>query len=674
MADALFVAPADRVSSVRSRQEGEAPRGSEEPRGIGLPNAIVLLSIALVFAGALRAGLGGAWEGFALGPRAGLLLYDVGQHLGFALAVAAVVGAWQRWGPHSRAGGLFALASVSIAVGWVVLGPDLEGLAAKLWHLSRSEWLHPVLVVSGSLTVVLATLVGSWLGRPGWRWIPFSVSAAVLVGHAARDYPGIHLALVANSIALGATALATWRAAAPGWLVVIRPGLVTMASVVGAFALFVPAPHWLRVALTRSTASVAAPFVLPLWPAAGEGGSPQALGSASAWFARRDEARSVPPTKPQLIADDTMVVLLVADSLRADFLEARETRALLPNMTRLCAEGISFSRARAPGSATVESLTSLFSGLYFSQIYWQRHPLASAWFPHADPTARFTDLLTEARASTVSFPSARWLTSSWGVARGFSEERLVALSPRTGYSPSSAVVAQLVSRLRQSRQPLFAYAHLFDAHVTVRRKLQKGSDVERYMLGLQTIDAELGRLLAALEKDSLDQRVLLIFTSDHGEALGQHATPTHGATLYEELLRVPLCFWGEYLSPGVVKEPVSLIDIGPTVLDLMGVPTPGKFMGQSLVGMLRRDEQRLTRPIIAEGRLKTAMVFRDGIKAIVDDRWHTVEIYDLARDPWESHNLWDRASPELKSRVAALRAFFRTQTLRRPGYEIPHRR
>ena len=370
-----------------------------------------------------------------------------------------------------------------------------------------------------------------------------------------------------------------------------------------------------------------------------------------------------------------MVMLVVVDSLRADFLEDREARVRLPNMSRLCSEGVSFTRAHAPGSATVPSLTSLFTGLYFSQVYWQRRPGEAAWFPHADPTVRFPELLSEGGVSTVNFAAARWLLGSWGVARGFVENKPLPRSPETRVAASSVVISALIERLQgQSKQPLFAYAHLFDAEAKVRRKRQSGSDIERYLSALQGIDTELGRLLVAVEKAPLARRVIVIFTSDHGEALGQHATATHGTTLYEEVLQVPLCFWGEYLSPVVVDELVSLVDLGPTVLDLMGMPTPGKFMGQSLVGTLRRDHPRLTRPIVAETRLKKAMLFGDGIKVIVDDRVHTVEMYDLMRDPWELYNLWDRADVPLKARVGALNAFFQVHTLHRPGYEVPWRR
>jgi arylsulfatase A-like enzyme len=112
------------------------------------------------------------------------------------------------------------------------------------------------------------------------------------------------------------------------------------------------------------------------------------------------------------------------------------------------------------------------------------------------------------------------------------------------------------------------------------------------------------------------------------------------------------------------------VDIGPTVLDLMGLPTPAGFMGQSLVPFLRGGAAALSRPIVAESsRGLRAMVFPDGWKAIHDRRKGTFELYDLTRDPAELRDLADE--PGGQSRLELLKAFFYVHELRRPGYAIP---
>jgi arylsulfatase A-like enzyme len=159
--------------------------------------------------------------------------------------------------------------------------------------------------------------------------------------------------------------------------------------------------------------------------------------------------------------------------------------------------------------------------------------------------------------------------------------------------------------------------------------------------------------------------------SDHGEAFGEHGMTWHGTTLYDELLRVPLMIWTHAGPPRTVADPVSLMDLGPTILDLMGVATPARFMGQSLVPYLRGERPNLTRPILAEARLQRALVTPDGMKVIYDTRSQTVEIFDLNRDPKEEKNLFGIAGDDP---LGELRTFFQVHTLRRPGYEVPYRK
>jgi arylsulfatase A-like enzyme len=133
------------------------------------------------------------------------------------------------------------------------------------------------------------------------------------------------------------------------------------------------------------------------------------------------------------------------------------------------------------------------------------------------------------------------------------------------------------------------------------------------------------------------------------------------------------------IAPGVppraVDDPVSLIDLGPTILDLMSLPTPGAFMGQSLAPFLRGQNPPLSRPVIADSsRLLQAMLFPgdDGLlKIIRDNRRGTVELYNLTKDPGELKNIYREDDPVSQSKLALLSAFFRAHTLREKGYRPP---
>lgn len=183
------------------------------------------------------------------------------------------------------------------------------------------------------------------------------------------------------------------------------------------------------------------------------------------------------------------------------------------------------------------------------------------------------------------------------------------------------------------------------------------------------VDAQVGRLLRWLDASPLADRTAIVIMSDHGEAFGEHNTTQHSKTLYDELIRVPFLIRAPGVEPRRVQVPVSLIDLGPTVLDLMGQATPAQFMGESLVPFLRGNDVELTRPILAEGRLKQTLVLPDGLKVIVDNQTHSVELYDLTTDPNELDTLAD--TPRLDEPLFLLRKFFEVHT--RPGYKVPYR-
>jgi arylsulfatase A-like enzyme len=116
------------------------------------------------------------------------------------------------------------------------------------------------------------------------------------------------------------------------------------------------------------------------------------------------------------------------------------------------------------------------------------------------------------------------------------------------------------------------------------------------------------------------------------------------------------------------------MDVGPTVLDLFGLPVPGSFMGESLVPFLRGKDPKLTRPIAVDaGRRLQALYFPDGMKAIVDLKRHTEELYDLHVDPKETDNRIE-ADPRSVYYLRAHRTFFDAHKLRRPGYVAPWRK
>ena len=120
--------------------------------------------------------------------------------------------------------------------------------------------------------------------------------------------------------------------------------------------------------------------------------------------------------------------------------------------------------------------------------------------------------------------------------------------------------------------------------------------------------------------------------------------------------------------------PVGLIDLGPTLLEVFGLPIPAEFQGESLWPLLRGEPAHLTRPrVVDSGRRMQAMYFDDGLKIQRDLRLKRVELYDLRRDPGENKNLDNRRLAAHRRRLSHLGAFFDAHTLTLPGYETPYR-
>ena len=346
------------------------------------------------------------------------------------------------------------------------------------------------------------------------------------------------------------------------------------------------------------------------------------------------------------------------DALRVDVVADPSNDARFPTLARLKREGVVFTHAYAPAAQTELTFAALFSGRYYSEQPWSR--FGSGWMygehPVNDPSPRFPELLAAHGVVTANYAGIGFLGAPYGVARGFREETLV-LDERTS-SPGYMLIGPLLDRLsRAGPDPLFLCAHLLDSHAPYAGGRKGASDHDRYLSSIAVSDRELGRVLGALERD-FGRRWALLVSADHGEAFGEHQTFEHSKTLYDELLHVPLMAISPLFPAHTVDEPVGLVDLGPTFLDLYGVSTPASFDGESLAPLLAGGTVALTRPLMAEGRLRRELRQRDGLKVIDDPRRKVVEVYDTATDPGETTNVFD-SQPERSDRaLAELRGFF----------------
>ncbi|MDI3286146.1 sulfatase [Polyangium sp. 15x6] len=611
--------------------------------------------------------------------------FDAGHFLALGLASAGLVGLHVRFGRARPRASAAVLLVLSLALGALVLPSDLATAIER--HASgRAAWVQPALLVLFvallALTIPLAVLLGRLAARPYLRWVAAAVAAAVLSISPVLlqgDYAGVRLFVAFAAVALFAAALAgaAWPARLAPFAARLRPlraSFLAVASLGAAASLVVPPRPTVAMAMQSPSGSLLPPFLGALREKTVSYDAPVPPEMAP-WFVDRKAAPPVPPSSPAVFPANPAVFLFSIDCLRNDVLASGKYDDKLPNLASLRKRGVYFRSARSAGSQTVYSLSALFAGTYFSQQYWTPNagPILGLW-PAKDETPRFPELLRARGATTITFASAAWLVNQYGIVRGFSEETFVRPAGNSRWTMSKPLVDAAVARLAKVHgEPFFLYIHFLDAHNPYNLAGTGGSEFDRYLGEVALVDAQIGRLLTLIERSPLAERAAVVLTSDHGEAFGEHGQWVHANSLYDELLRVPLIVQSQRFAPRVVDAPVSAVDLGPTILDLFGESTPGTFMGQSLVPYLRGESPTLTRPILAETRMKRALVLRDGTKIIVDDRSHTVEVFDLASDPGETQSLADDPA-RLHTPLSHLRRFLATHTLKREGYVPPYRR
>jgi hypothetical protein len=426
------------------------------------------------------------------------------------------------------------------------------------------------------------------------------------------------------------------------------------------------------IALLEERGSTLAPFLTRIRAAAATTPKVAVSPDLAPWFADRSRAPSIPSTTKSP-RKDSIVVLYTIDALRADVLDGKYDDKL-PEFSRLKREGVHFTLARSPGTGTSFSLSALFMGKYYSEQYWTPMPGADSVYPWEDDSIRFTELLAGRGVRTLGFVSRKFMFNEYGIARGFDESVFEKPAKGRNRAPTGRQLgAAALKRLaKHDGGPLFLWFHNMDVHGPFNMA-PGASAFERYVGAAALVDKEFGLLRALIEQKGWGDRTTYILSADHGEAFREHGTSGHSSNVYEEALRIPLIISGPDVKPRVEPAPVTLIDVGPTVLDLFGLPTPGSFLGQSLAPILRGEEAKLTRPIAAETRLKQTLILPGGLKLIRDQRLHTREIYDLVADPGELRNLGDDPGADREAQMNILAAFFDEHTLKRPGYTPPYR-
>ncbi len=352
------------------------------------------------------------------------------------------------------------------------------------------------------------------------------------------------------------------------------------------------------------------------------------------------------PDRP--VASHRGAILITVDTLRADALGfAGNRRVATPVLDRLAAGGRVFDSAHAHCVTTLPSHASILTGLYPYQ-HGARH---NGGFVLGQDVPTLASRLRAAGFTTAAFVGAYPLAARFGLGRGFDlydddfgdqpgvAEDVFSYSERGGHEVVERSLAWWRARDGKRR---FLWLHLFDPHAPYAppEPFRSRYAEAPYLGEVSAVDSYLSELLAGF-LDGREEPTLIVFTSDHGEALGEHGELTHGLFAYESTLKVPLVLWGAGVAPGLDSRPARHVDLVPTILEALGVQPATDLPGWSLLGPAERHPDvsffEALSANLDYGWAPLRGVLKDG-KKYVD--LPIPEFYDLRQDPAEDDNLF----------------------------------
>ncbi len=382
------------------------------------------------------------------------------------------------------------------------------------------------------------------------------------------------------------------------------------------------------------------------------------------------------------------ILIVSIDALRADRLgvagyRKRQNRSLTPNLDALAQQGAYFRRVWSQAPNTPRSFPSLLTGRLPSEVAWVQRSLN--YSPIAPTNETFFEQLAGAGLHPIGVFSHFYFTPDRGLNQGFAEWNddgagTIAESNKDIASPR--IVPRVIARLKQAaaaKERFVLWTHLFEPHSSYMNHPEYPTQLrgvpgleEKYDYEIAFVDKWFGKIVAALDELQLRKNTAVLVVADHGEAWGEHKLLFHGQDLTEEQLRVPLILSVPGKKPAVIDEPVALMDVGATLVDLVGLEPPATFKGRSLLPAL--DGHPLpARPIYAELLPATAwpkhetMMVEGNFKIvhkITDRRW---ELFDLDKDPRQQTDL--SRDPGHQSRFEELRKKLVASEESRPAAE-----
>jgi len=404
------------------------------------------------------------------------------------------------------------------------------------------------------------------------------------------------------------------------------------------------------------------------------------------------------------------VILIPVDTLRAQNMSCYGyKRRTTPNIDRLAKEGVLFERAYAPDIPTQPAYTNIHTGLYGIQHGVVSNRLTA----DIHPSIPSIGALLKRRGIVTAHVGWVWINHCGrSLIGGFKYiinpmkfPRTPPPQPYTAEDVNSLVIPWLKTNYEK---PFFLHIHYWDPHAPYfnvpeqfKRRFYEGDEKDKakekslqdlrsspyypnsarwqhledemkdvkdleyhralYDSSILYVDEKIGELIEVLCELGIEDETIIIITSDHGEALGEHGLYFDHHGLYENIVHIPLILWAPGRLPAGkrISNFVEHVDIAPTVLKIFGEPIPEKMAGQDLLGLIQdKQEKRRDFVVLSNGCIEAKRGIRTQrwklIKSLILSRDPfgnpPIELYDLQKDPNELTNVAEE-KPEIANQL-----------------------
>jgi arylsulfatase A-like enzyme len=377
-------------------------------------------------------------------------------------------------------------------------------------------------------------------------------------------------------------------------------------------------------------------------------------------FSMRDLIQPSGPSMPvpPAFLKQWNVLFITIDTVRYDYTSfgGRKTgpkkRDTTPRLAELVSRSTSFTFANAPSAGTMASVPAILTSKFFhSGIALDEKNIKPGMPPRLKKdNTTIAEIMKRGGYATGAILTHEYF-NDWGLEQGFDEydNEIGKTHDPWRVSANRVTDRALAWIARRPYGKWFLWTHYLDPHaqyVSHPGEQSWGDGQEELYEGeLHYTDKQIGRLLDELVRLPGGDRTIVVITSDHGDAFGEHGFFGHAVALSKELIHVPLVFYIPDNPPHAIGGAVSNLDALPTLAALCGIDVSDlSFEGKSLVPQIFYGKEEPDRAVFAETN------YPNPLRAAVTSKWKLIynmkgnfhELYDLSKDPLEKVNVASR--------------------------------